>query len=132
AVVRESARGTADSADCAWLRVAAADLEVFRGEVAGYLVIRDLLAASPPAHLDALLKVKLAPSTFDPEAVGPQAASLTAALKENWHWSHVQERARDFLTPGRLERAAELLRHGAELLAHLAASPATAPVVLGF
>jgi hypothetical protein len=132
AVVRESAGAAADNPACGWLRVRPADLEVFRGEVAGYLVVRDLLAAAPPSHLDALLKAKLAPSTFDPEAVGPQAAALTAALKENWHWPHVQERARDFLKSARLEKVADLFRHDAELLARLAASPATAPVVLGF
>lgn len=132
AVVWESARQTGDGDACRWLRVAATDLEVFRGEVAGYLVIRDLLAPAAPPHLDAILKVKLAPSTFDPETLAPQAAALTAALKEGWHWSHIQERACDFLTPGRLERAAELFRHDGALLARLASSASTAPIVLAF
>jgi hypothetical protein len=132
AVVWESAGGAADKDACAWLRVPAADLEAFRGEVAGYLVVRDLLAAAAPQHLDALLKVKLAPSTFDPETAGPQAAALTAVLKEVWHWSHVQERARDFLTPDRLQRTAELFQHDGELLVRLAGSASTAPVMLAY
>jgi hypothetical protein len=131
-VIWESARFSRTDEACRWLDVPLDQTEAFRTEVAAYLVVRDLLAVRPPAHLDALLKVKLVVSTFDPEEVGPAAPALLAALKESGRWTQLQARAQEFLTPARLDKVADLLEHDPEGLARVAESPETAPVILAF
>jgi hypothetical protein len=131
-VIWESARLPRATEGCRWLDVQKEDLEAFRAEVAAYLVVRDLLAARPVAHVDALLKAKLSPYTFDPEEVGPAAPALLGALKETGRWGQVHTRAQEFLTPARLEKVADLLQDDPDGLARVAESPETAPVVLAF
>jgi hypothetical protein len=131
-VIWESGRFPPTTETCRWLDVPREDLEPFRSEVAAYLVVWDLLAARPIPHLDALLKAKLAVSTFDPEEAGLAAPALVTALKEAGRWASVQVRAEEFLTPARLGKVVDLLPDDSEGLAQAAESPGTAPVILAF
>jgi hypothetical protein len=131
-VVWESSRhGKGDQA-CRWLDVPAEDLELFREELAAYLVLRDVLSASPVAHLDTLLRAKLLPRTLDPDEVGPLVASLVAQLKEHARWDLVKSRATDYLSPARIEKVADLLAQDPEALSRVVTSAEAVTPVLAF
>ncbi len=76
-VLWESSRHSRSSESLAWLGVRSTDLEVFREEVAAFLVLRDLSPSPVSPHLDTLLRVKLPLTTFDPEPLGAFTAQLT-------------------------------------------------------
>jgi hypothetical protein len=131
-VLWESSRQKKESKECHWLDVPAENLELFREEVAAYLVLRDVLAGCSIQHQDTLLRGKLLLRTFDPEEVGDQTSSVLAKLKELSWWQDVKARSQGFLTAGRVEKFADLLTHDETGLADIVASPDTAVPILTF
>jgi hypothetical protein len=115
----ESSLHARASAECRWLDVPERDLASFRTEMAGYLVLRDLLRDSGLPHLDTLLQAKCGIQTFDPEEVGQIAPQLVTSLREESRWLAVRARAEDFLAVGRLEKVSDLLKENEKVTGQL-------------
>lgn len=116
----------------AWLAVPAHDLEDFRNELAGYLVLRDTLAGRGVEHLDSLLGAKLAFTALAPDEIGGIAPAITATLKQEDRWDAIVNRAGQFLTPTRVKRAADLMSDDPIRVAELIGSPDTPLPVVGY
>ena len=130
-VLWESSRHPRSSESVAWLDVRSTDLEVFREEIAAFLVLRDLSPSPVSPHLDTLLRVKLPLTTFDPEPL-VDTAQLTTALKDSGRWPSLRQRAESFLTLVRLSKIADLLPSEPGTLTRLVESEAAPQAVCSF
>jgi hypothetical protein len=131
-VIWESARHARTSEAVGWLSVRASDLDVFREELAAFLVLRDLAPSPAPLHLDTLLRVKLPLSTFDPEPLAGSVGPMIGALKDSGRWTDLRRRAESFLTITRLAKIADLLPSTSEAVAGLLESESASQMVSSF